>query len=107
LAYQNWSFASSGGDNDRPDVSTLFLQPILVWHFAKGWYLAYSDIPISIDWENSAEVSVPIGLKLGAIGELGGQKVNAFFQPFYTLGKPDSGNEWGLKFGISLLFPTK
>lgn len=106
MAYQNWSFASAGGDEDRPEVSMLFLQPILVWHFGNGWYLGYSDIPISINWNNDGEISVPVAFKLGAVGELGGQKVNCFIEPFYTLGGPDSGNEWGVKFGISLLFPT-
>lgn len=106
MAYQNWSFGSAGGDGDSPGVSTLFLQPIFVWHFAPGWYLAYSDIPMTINWNHNDEVSVPIGVKLGAIGALGGQKVNAFVEPFYTLGRPDSGNEWGIKFGISLLFPA-
>ena len=82
------------------------MQPIFVWHFAKGWYLGYSDIPISINWNKDDEINVPVAFKLGAIGELGGQKVNCFIEPFYTLGKPDGGNEWGIKFGISLLFPA-
>jgi hypothetical protein len=105
LVYQNWTIASTGNNRDRKDVSTIFLQPIFVWHFKPGWYLGWQDVPITIDWKNNNKLAFPVGVKLGHIGTLGSQKVNAFVQPYYVAGDPAGGPEWAIKLGISFLFP--
>ena len=105
LAYQQWSLASSGGDSGRPETSKLFFQPILTWHFAKSWYLASGDILWSIDFNDNARWSIPLGVRLGHVTKLGRQPVNIFVEPFYDVIGNNKGNEWGVKLNVTLLFP--
>lgn len=105
FGYQQWSFASSGGDSGRPEVSKLFFQPVFTWHFAKGWYVASGDILWSIDWNDNAKWSIPLGVRLGHVTKFGRQPVNIFVEPFYDISGNNSGNEWGVKLSLTLLFP--
>ena len=105
LAYQQWSYASTGGDNGRPEVSKLFFQPIFVVHFDKGWYVGTRDILWSIDWNDNARWSLPIGVRVGRVTKFGQQPINIFVEPFYDVSGNNLGNEWGVKLNLTLLFP--
>ncbi len=105
FGYQQWSLASSGGDSGRPEVSKLFFQPILTWHFAKSWYVSSGDILWSIDWNDNARWSIPLGVRLGHITKFGHMPVNVFVEPFYDVIGNNKGNEWGVKLNVTLLFP--
>jgi hypothetical protein len=59
LVYQQWSFASSGGDSARDEVSKLWFQPIITKHFRDGWYLSSGDVLWSIDWNDNARWRIP------------------------------------------------
>jgi hypothetical protein len=110
FGYQQWSFASSGGDEGRKEVSKLFFQPICTKHFEGGWYIALQDLLWTIDWNDNARFSLPTGFRFGRVtkaGFLGDQPVNIFIMPWYDISGNNKGNEWGIKFSISLLFPTK
>lgn len=106
FGYQQWSFASAGGDSDRAEVSTLFFQPVLTKHFEGGWYLALQDILWSIDWNDNARWSLPTGARFGRVTKFGNQPVNMFVMPFYDLSGNNKGNEWGIKLNLTMLFPT-
>jgi hypothetical protein len=105
--YQQWSYASSGGDSARDEVSMLFFQPIITKHFEKGWYVSLGDIPWSIDWNDDARWSLPLGVRVGRVTKLGNQPINVFVEPFYDISGNNKGNEWGVKLSLTLLFPTK
>ncbi len=105
FGYQQWSLASSGGDSGRPEVSKLWFQPIFTWHFAKSWYLASGDILWSIDWNDNARWSIPLGVRVGHVTKFGRQPVNIFVEPFYDVSGNNNGNEWGVKLSLTLLFP--
>jgi hypothetical protein len=105
LVYQQWSFASAGGESDRPEVSKLFFQPLLNWHFAPGWYTGLGDILWSIDWNDNDRWSIPLSARLGHVTKFGHQPVNMFVEPFYDISGNNKGNEWGVKLSLTLLFP--
>jgi len=94
LTYQNFSLFGTGEGDDRPDVSRLFVQPILTYQLDAGWCAAVQDDPMSFDFE-SGDVSIPVGPKIGHVGKLGKQPYNASVGGFYTLGEPGSGPGWG------------
>ena len=106
LAYQQWSFADAGGDDDRRDVNKLFFQPIITKHFEGGWYISAQDILWSVDFEDNNRWSLTAGVRIGRITKLGEQPVNIFVEPFYDVSGNNNGNEWGVKLSISFLFPT-
>ncbi len=105
LAYQQWSFASSGGDSGRGEVSATFFELVVTKHFNDGWYASIQgDILMSVDW-NDDRWNFPAALRLGRVTKLGEQPVNIFVSPFYDLSGNNAGNEWGVKFNLTLLFP--
>jgi len=107
LVYQQWSFASTGGDDDRPDVSKFYFQPILTYHFDKNWYVKSSSVLMSIDWEDNSRWSIPIGVQLGTITKIfGNQPAKMFVETFYDVSGNNTGTEWGIKIGLTLLFPS-
>ena len=106
LIYQQWSYASAGGDSDRTEVSKLFGQPLFNYHFGEGWYTGLGDILWSIDWRDDNQWKLPLSARLGKVTKLGHQPVNIFIEPFYDVTSPDSGGaEWGIKLSFTMLFP--
>lgn len=110
FCYQQWSFASTGGDSGRPEQSKFFFQPILVYHFDGGYYVGLQDILWSIDWNDNDRWDLQTGIRFGKVTKsefLGGQPLNLFVMPFYNLSGNNKGNEWGVKLNLTLLFPDK
>jgi len=104
MGYQQWSFASTSGDNGRDEISKLFFQPILTKHFEGGWYLGLQDILWSYDF-NDEKWSFPTGPRFGRVTKLGNTPVNIFIEPFYDWSWQNPGDEWGIKLNLTLLFP--
>jgi hypothetical protein len=108
LVYQQWSYASSGGNNGRPEVSKLFFSVFANYHFDEGWYVSFmGDELWSVDWNDNTQFNMPIALRIGRVFPVfGKQNANVFFQPFYNVTHPDSGgSEWGFKLSFTFLFP--
>lgn len=103
LFRQLWSFA---GNSDRENVNQFLVQPFVNYNLAKGWYLASSPV-ITANWDkdSSDRWSVPVGGGFGRIFRIGKQPVNAQFQSFYNVEKPDFGEDWSLRFQFTFLFP--
>lgn len=102
LANQIWSL---GGEQGRPNFSSLFLQPFLL-------YTAKSNTSISIDSESSHDWYdnlwiVPINLQLKQLLRIGKQPVQFAFGYRYYVDRPTGDANWGLRFTVTLIFPKK
>jgi hypothetical protein len=100
LANHIWSFA---GDDDRDDVNATFLQPF-VSYITDTKTTFTVNLESTYDWEHS-EWNVPINFVVSQLVTLGSQPVQFFGGVRYYLDKPDGGPEWGLRFGLTFLFP--
>lgn len=100
LANHLWSFA---GDDDRDNVNATFLQPFLSYTTPQATTFT-SNIESTYDWEHS-QWSVPLNLVVSKLVKLGDQPVQFFGGVRYYLEAPDGGPEWGLRFGLTFLFP--
>ncbi|WP_234047153.1 transporter [Luteolibacter pohnpeiensis] len=95
-----WSFA---GDGNRDDVNATFIQPFASYITStKTTYTA--NLESTYDW-NHSEWTVPINLVVSQLVTIGNQPVQFFGGVRYYLDKPSGGPEWGLRFGITFLFP--
>jgi hypothetical protein len=56
------------------------------------------------DW-NHSQWTVPVNLVVSQLVKIGGQPVQLFGGARYYAEKPDGGPEWGLRFGLTFLFP--
>ncbi len=100
LANHIWSFA---GDNDRPDVSSTFLQPFLAYNTKTGFGVTLQT-ESTYNWKAS-QWTVPIGLFASQVLKIGGQPISIQFGPRYYADSPEGGPEWGLRLNIVFLFP--
>ena len=104
LSYSSFSFASA--NSDRGSVSNVAIQPILVKHFDKGWYVGSPDVPQTYDFMTD-NWTLAIGPKVGKVMKLGEQPVNLFGQVTWNpLDNDDQvSSEWTFKVSLTYLFP--
>ena len=105
LINQVWSVA---GDDDRPDVSQMLIQPFINYNFphSPGRYLSFSPI-ITANWEADAgDVwTVPLGLGIGQIMRFGKQPVSLQLAYYSNVVRPEFGPDYQIRFQIAFLFP--
>jgi hypothetical protein len=100
LANHLWGFA---GEDDRDEVNATFLQPFVS-------YITDTKTTISVnlestyDWEHE-QWNVPVNFVISQLVNIGGQPVQFFAGARYYLETPEGGPEWGLRFGLTFLFP--
>ena len=105
FSYQLWSVGSGRGGGDRDSVSKLSLQPFVVKHFDKGWYVSTPDVPQTYDFK-ADKWTWALGPQVGRVMKLGKQPVKLFGEILYN---PEDDNgptaEWTAKFNITFLLP--
>jgi hypothetical protein len=100
LANHLWSFA---GDGDRDDVNATFFQPFVSYITpTKTTFTLNSET--TYDWSNE-QWNVPVNFIVSQLLKIGDQPVQLFAGARYYLETPDGGPEWGLRLGITFLFP--
>jgi hypothetical protein len=104
LSYSSFSFADS--NSDRSYVSNISVQPILNYHFGKGWYVSPPDVPQTYDFRTD-NWTLAIGPRLGKVMKFGKQPVNLFGQVYYNPKDYDDqvAAKWTFKVNLTLLFP--
>ena len=105
FAYQLWDVGSGRGGGGRPGVSKLSLQPVIVKHFTKGWYMGSPDTPQTYDFK-SKKWTWAIGAQVGRVQKFGKQPVKWFGEILYN---PEGDNgataKWIAKANLTFLFP--
>jgi hypothetical protein len=118
LLYQpshKWSFAlfpqqwwSVGGQDDRPDVSSMKLQYIIKYHLPRGWTLK-STPTIDANWKEPGDERwrVPVGLGVGKVFTVGRLPLSTSIQVFYTVVHPETRTapRWTFRYSLGPLYP--
>lgn len=100
LANHIWSYAGQG---DTPDVNATFLQPFV--SFTTKTYTTFEvNTESTYDWDRS-QWTVPVNLMISQLLKIGGKPVQFQIGYRYYAEGPSGGPEWGLRFGVTLLFP--
>jgi hypothetical protein len=100
LANHLWGVNHS---DDHADVNTTFFQPFVSYTWSSATTLALNT-ENAYDW-TADQWTVPINLVLSQLVTLDRQPVQFFIGGRYYAESPDSGPEWGIRFGFTLLFP--
>ena len=100
LANHLWSYA---GDEDRDEVNATFIQPF-VSYITKAKTTFTVNAESTYDWEHE-QWNVPLNFIVSQLFQIGNQPVQAFIGGRYYAEAPQGGPEWGLRAGITLLFP--
>ncbi|MCB1232589.1 MAG: transporter [Verrucomicrobiae bacterium] len=100
LANHLWDI---GGDDNRGPVNATFLQPFCSYITpSKTTFTLNSET--TYDW-NSEQWNVPVNFIVSQLVTFGSQPVQFFGGAHYYLETPEGGPEWGVRFGLTLLFP--
>ena len=87
------------------DINVFTWQYFVNYNYAGGWYLTSSPI-MTANWEADDEWTIPVGGGFGRVFHIGKQPVNAQFQAFYNVVKPDDiGPDWSTRVQLQLMFP--
>jgi hypothetical protein len=100
LANHLWSFA---GDDSRADVNATFLQPFISYITDTKTTFGFS-LESTYDWDAN-QWNIPANFVVSQLLKIGDQPVQLFGGVRYYLETPDGGPEWGLRFGLTFLFP--
>lgn len=100
LANHLWDIA---GDGDRHGVNATFIQPFVSYITdTRTTFTLNSET--TYDWHNE-EWNIPLNLVVSQLIKIGDQPVQFFGGFRYYLDTPAGGSEWGLRLGLTLLFP--
>ena len=100
LANHIWSVA---GNEDRQDVNATFVQPFLSYT-TKTRTTFGLNTESTYDWKNH-QWTVPVNASVSQLVKIGKQPVSLSLGARYYADAPDGGPDWGLRFGVTLLFP--
>ncbi|MEP5763206.1 MAG: transporter [Halieaceae bacterium] len=96
--------------NGDEDLNFFTWQPFVNYNMDKGWYLTSSPI-VTANWEGESgeKWTIPVGGGIGRIFRVGSQAMNANFQYFYNLEKPEepieTTSDWTVRLQIQFMFP--
>jgi hypothetical protein len=96
-----WSYA---GDDSRSEINNTFLQPFLA-------YITQTKTTLSLNLESSynwveEQWTVPVNFMISQMIKLGSMPAQIFVGGRYYAEAPSGGPEWGLRAGLTLLFPA-
>lgn len=101
LANHLWDFAGDGG---RDPINATFLQPFVSYIFPTKTTLTLNT-ESTYDWENE-QWTVPLNLQLSQLFKIGKQPMQAFVGGRYYAEGPDGSPDWGVRFGLTFMFPN-
>jgi hypothetical protein len=88
------------------DIDFFTWQYFANYNMEDGWYLVTSPI-VTANWEaeSGEKWTVPVGGGFGRIFRVGEQPLNAQFQYFYNVEKPDLVGDWTIRMQLQFMFP--
>ena len=97
-----WSFA---GNDDRVSVNSTFLQPFLSYS-TKTFTSFQVNTESTYNWQ-ADNWTVPLNFNISQLLKIDKQLITLQFGPRVYVERPDGGPNWGLRFTVTLLYPTK
>jgi hypothetical protein len=92
------------------DINLFTWQYFVNYNLDKGWYLTTSPI-MTANWEAASgqKWTIPVGGGFGRIFHIGKQPMNASFQYFYNIEKPEkpiaTTGDWSIRLQLQFMFP--
>ena len=100
LANHLWDVA---GDDSRGEINATFFQPFVSYTTPQATTFS-ANVESTYDW-NGRQWSVPVNFTISQLLTIGNQPIQVFGGARYYAEKPSGGPEWGVRFGVTFLFP--
>lgn len=104
-----WSFGALANhiwglsEGERGEVNLTFVQPFVSYTWPSATTLGLT-AEMTYDWSDD-ELTVPLNLTVSQLVSVGDQPVQFVIGGRYYADGPAGGPEWGLRFGLTFLFP--
>jgi hypothetical protein len=102
LGNQIWSVA---GSNERPDISSAFLQPFVSYTTKRATTFTFNT-ESTYNWKTN-EWKVPLNLMVSQLVRIKKQPMSFGIGGRYYVTRPEFGPDWGVRFITTFLFPKK
>jgi len=99
LAHHKWSVL---GDDNRPDVSSSYVQPFISLTLEKTTLAANTET--TYDWEEDAW-TIPINVTLNQMTRFGDTLVQLTAGPRWYVAGPTGTADWGIRAGFNVVLP--
>ena len=88
------------------EINIFSWQYFVNYNMDDGWYLTTSPL-VTANWEADGgdKWTVPVGGGIGKIFRIAKQPMNAQFQYFYNIEKPDQVGDWSIRMQLQFMFP--
>jgi hypothetical protein len=102
LVSQLWSFA---GDSHRAAVNQTSIEVLASYNFESGWFLQFHPVN-TYDWtaESSNAWTVPVGLDVGRVFDLGQRALSVQLGVYKTVVRPEGAPGWVVRAQIQFSF---
>ena len=93
---------------DRRPVGTLLLQPIVLRHLWRGWYVKSGDASWTVDWRNGGATTLPLSFGVGyVLLRKGAPPLNFFVTGEWMAYRHDApvAPQTTVRFGLTIAFP--
>lgn len=104
LANNVWKLA---GSSETPRLDTFTLQPFINLNFTNGWAIPFSPL-ITSNWsaKKGNEWTVPLGLGVSKVHNIGSQAVNMSLQYYRNVLYPEGAGANQVRLVFALLYPN-
>ena len=88
------------------EINIFSWQYFVNYNMNDGWYLTTSPL-VTANWEADGgdKWTVPVGGGIGKVFRIAKQPMNAQFQYFYNIEKPDQVGDWSIRMQLQFMFP--
>ncbi len=100
LANHLWDFA---GDDSRNSINVTFFQPFVSYTTPQATTFSFN-VESTYDWQQN-QWNVPFNAVVSQLVQIGDQPIQFIAGARYYLETPAGGPDWGLRFGLTFLFP--
>jgi hypothetical protein len=100
LANHIWSYA---GESNRNDIDASFLQPFVAYQTSTFTTFG-ANSESTYDWKGNQWL-VPVNVSVSQMLKIGGMPISLRLGGRVYAEKPAGGPDWGLRFGVTFLFP--
>jgi hypothetical protein len=104
LGWHRFTIGETSSGSDKKNVTESSIQPVLIKHWDKGWYLGLQDVTWDYN-HKSGKWTLPTGPRFGRVMKFGKQPVNLFGAVYYNPNSDGPTSTWTAKINLTLLFP--
>ncbi|MFM8573886.1 MAG: hypothetical protein ACKOAU_19980, partial [Pirellula sp.] len=99
----NWTLGAFNQNLISNDTNVSFLQPVIAYTINPKWTISAGDLQQGYDWKSDQWVSLPVGIQVGRLAQIGKTTLRLSYNPQYNFRDLDLNPEWTHIFGVGLV----